>query len=58
MKRIIVSLIFITSLGVLKAQPSNGGGNMNPTPVGFTEVLILGGAALGLKKGFDNKKKA
>lgn len=57
MKKLIIISILLFGVEVAIAQPSGGGGNVNPTPFGFTEVLLLGGALIGLKKSVDNSKK-
>lgn len=55
-KKYIV-LLFVLWLNVdVAAQPQSGGGNSNPTPIGFTEVLLLGGAVVGAQK-IRNRKK-
>ena len=48
---ILLSLI----LTEVSAQPS-GGGPGAPTPIGFVEVLLVGGAAIGISRIKQNRK--
>lgn len=54
----IVAISFL-SFGALKAQPNPGGGDdpENPVPITGIEYLLAAGAALGIKKFYDKKKK-
>lgn len=52
---LVILLILLVSSVSLFAQPG-GGGPGTPTPFGFVEILVLGGAAYGAKKLHQNKK--
>lgn len=50
-----LALLMILILTEVSAQPS-GGGPGAPTPIGFVEVLLIGGAALGINRIKQNRK--
>lgn len=54
---IVLTLFFF--FGVSFAQPGGGGpgGGGPPVPIGGIELLLLAGAALGIKKLVGNNKK-
>lgn len=55
MKYILTTTLFLFfAVGVALAQPGNPG---SPVPIGGLEYLIAAGAALGIKKLIDAKKK-
>lgn len=49
----ILAILLLLASNRLDAQPN---GPQQPTPIGFTEVLLLGGSMLGLKKIKDHRK--
>lgn len=53
MKRDIITLLILLAPVLMMAQPA---GPPNPTPLGFTEILLAGGAALGARKAYLKKK--
>ena len=57
MKKIVLIAALVVSGLTLNAQPSKGNPGGNPTPFGFTEILLLAGAAYGGKKAHDKYKK-
>lgn len=50
---LLFTLIFVSS--VVMAQPS-GGGPLTPTPIGFTEVLVIGALGMGVAKKVRSRK--
>lgn len=57
MKKLVVITIIGLSAVTATAQPSKGNPGGNPTPFGFTEILLAAGAALGGKKAYDKYKE-
>ncbi len=52
---LVVAILMLLFLADVSAQPS-GGGPGAPTPFGFIEVLLVGGAALGIRSIKQNRK--
>ncbi len=50
---VFFALLFLSS--VVIAQPA-GGGPVTPTPIGFTELLMVGAVGLGAVKKYRNRK--
>lgn len=48
--RLIFTLSFLILSMWCMAQPSGGGPGGTPTPIGFTEVLVIGAIGLGAVK--------
>jgi len=45
------------NMSFLQAQPGDPGGGGNPTPISGIEILLVGGAALGVKRLYSKNKK-
>ena len=50
-----IAILLILILTEVSAQPS-GGGPGAPTPIGLVEVLLVGGAAIGISRIKQNRK--
>lgn len=53
--KIIITTVFLLIVSVLLSQPA-GGGPGAPTPLGFTEVLLAGGAILAYRRHQKSQK--
>ena len=56
MRLILAIILYLGLMTTGLAQPSKGNPGGTPAPFGFTEILLLGGAALGGKKLYDLRK--
>ncbi len=56
MKKLIIIAVLSCSTVLLNAQPAEPNPPGPPAPIGFVEVLVLAGAALGGKKAHDRFK--
>lgn len=55
--RILLSLLFLLmTVSLSFAQPGDPGGGGNPTPISGLEILIGGGAVIGIRKYLQRNK--